>query len=117
MSTRREFIMLLGGAAAAWPLAARAQQGQGMRRVGVVMNVAESDEEGQANVTAFVQRLKELGWTDDRNLHLDIRWGAGDRVRTGNMQGSWSHSRQTPFSPSAALSWLRCNRRPARCRS
>jgi putative tryptophan/tyrosine transport system substrate-binding protein len=77
---RREFIVLLGGAAAV-PIAARAQQSDRRRRIGVLMNRAESDSEGQASVRKFVQRLKELGWTDDSTLHLDIRWGAGDRER------------------------------------
>jgi putative tryptophan/tyrosine transport system substrate-binding protein len=77
---RRNFIALLGGAAA-WPVAARAQQPDRMRRVGVLMSVAESDPEGQAGLIAFMQGLKELGWTDDRNVRLDIRWGAGDRER------------------------------------
>jgi len=79
---RREFITLLGGAAAAWPLAARAQQGERMRRIGVLMAIA-ADSEGQARHTAFVQGLQELGWSDGRNVRLDTRWGAGntDRVR------------------------------------
>jgi ABC-type uncharacterized transport system substrate-binding protein len=74
---RREFITLLGGAVA-WPLAARAQQAERMRRIGVLINVAESDPVGKARLSAFVQRLKELGWTEGHNVRLDIRWGAGD---------------------------------------
>ena len=77
---RRDFIKGIAGSAAAWPIAARAQQAD-RRRIGVLMSVAESDSEGQASVIAFVQRLKELGWTDDRNVRLDFRWGAGDRER------------------------------------
>jgi len=79
--TRREFITLLGGAAAVWPIAARAQEPTRMRRVGVLMNVAENEPEGQAALTAFVRKLNELGWTDDRNVRLDVRWAAGDRER------------------------------------
>jgi ABC-type uncharacterized transport system substrate-binding protein len=75
---RRHFITLLGGAAAAWPLAARAQQGERMRRIGVVMNLAESDQEGQARLAAFLQGLQELGWADGRNIRVDYRWRAGD---------------------------------------
>jgi putative ABC transport system substrate-binding protein len=71
---RREFITLLGGAAA-WPGAARAQQAERMRRIGVLMNTAADDAEGQARLTAFVQRLQELGWTDSRNVRIDTRWG------------------------------------------
>jgi putative tryptophan/tyrosine transport system substrate-binding protein len=78
---RREFITLLGGAAAAWPFAARAQQGERMRRVGVLMGQAADDLEAQARVAAFVQGLQELGWTDGRNVRVDIRWPAADADR------------------------------------
>src|SRR5437016_12650591 len=77
---RREFITLIGGVAA-WPLAARAQQPDRVRRIGVLMHVSESDADGQARLTTFVKRLKELGWAEGRNLHLDIRWGADDPDR------------------------------------
>ena len=75
---RREFITLLGGAAAAWPLAARAQQAERMRRIGVLMAVAADDPESQRRMTAFVQGLQELGWTDGRNVRIDTRWSAAD---------------------------------------
>ena len=78
---RREFITLLGGAAAAWPLAARAQQGEQMRRIGVLMPFAENDSDAQANITAFRQALQILGWTDSRNVHIDYRWGGGESER------------------------------------
>ena len=79
---RREFITLLGGAAVtSWPLAARAQQGERMRRIGVLMALAADDPEGQARLTAFVQGLQELGWTDGRNVEIDYRWPAGDAER------------------------------------
>jgi putative tryptophan/tyrosine transport system substrate-binding protein len=74
---RREFITLLGCGAAAWPLSARSQQPDRMRRVGVLSGLAD-DLEGQARVVAFRQELQRLGWTDGRNMRLDIRWGAGD---------------------------------------
>jgi putative tryptophan/tyrosine transport system substrate-binding protein len=73
---RREFISLVGGAAA-WPLTARAQQGERMRRIGVLMN-AEDDPGGQARVAVFVQALQSLGWTSGRNVQIDIRWGVAD---------------------------------------
>jgi len=73
---RRKFLATLGGAAVAWPLAARAQQGQRMRRVGVLM--ATGDPEAQARVTAFPQGLQQLGWTVGRNVRIDYRWGAVD---------------------------------------
>jgi putative tryptophan/tyrosine transport system substrate-binding protein len=75
---RREFITLLG-VTLAWPLAARAQQAERVRRVGVLMAVAADDPEGQARHTAFIQGLQELGWSDGHNVRLDVRWGAGDR--------------------------------------
>jgi putative tryptophan/tyrosine transport system substrate-binding protein len=78
---RREFIFTLGGAAAAWPLAARAQQGERMRRIGVLMNIAADDPEVPARVAALAQGLGELGWTVGRNLMIDYRWGAGDTER------------------------------------
>jgi len=75
---RREFIALLGGAAAAWPLAARAQQGEPMRRIGVLMNLAADDAEGQVRLAAFLQGLQEAGWSVGRNVRIDVRWGLGD---------------------------------------
>jgi putative ABC transport system substrate-binding protein len=78
---RREFITLLGGAAAAWPLAARAQQGERMRRVGVLTNLAQTDSEGRARDEAFVQGLRQLDWTEGDNLRIDRRWTAGDAER------------------------------------
>ena len=82
---RREFITLLGGAAVVWPLAARAQQPERMRRIGVLQNLAADDAEGQLRLTAFVQGLQQLGWTVGRNLRIDYRWSAGDaeRIRKG----------------------------------
>ncbi|MET0633940.1 MAG: ABC transporter substrate-binding protein [Xanthobacteraceae bacterium] len=74
---RREFITLLGGAAAAWPVAARAQQGERMRRIGVLMSAAADDAEGQARLMAFGQELAHFGWTDGRNVRIDVRWAAG----------------------------------------
>src|ERR1700730_1957160 len=71
---RREFITLVGGAAAAWPLAARAQQPDRMRRIGVLMASAADDSENQARMAAFLQGLAQLGWTDGRNVRIDARW-------------------------------------------
>jgi putative tryptophan/tyrosine transport system substrate-binding protein len=76
--SRREFITLLGGAAVAWPLAARAQQSERKRRVGVLMGLSADDAEAQDRIAAFVQGLQQLGWTDGRNLQIDYRRGAGD---------------------------------------
>ena len=75
---RREFITLLGGAAAAWPLTARAQQREQMRRIGVLMNLTADDAEGQGRLAAFMQGLQEAGWSVGRNVRVDLRWGGGD---------------------------------------
>jgi putative ABC transport system substrate-binding protein len=75
---RREFITLLGGAAAAWPLAARAQQPERMRRIGVLVGSVETDLESQARVAAFERGLQTLGWIAGRNVHLDYRFGSAD---------------------------------------
>jgi ABC-type uncharacterized transport system substrate-binding protein len=77
---RRVFITLLGGAAA-WPLAARAQQPERVHRIGVLMAQAADDPEGQARIAAFLQVLQQLGWTDDRNMKIHIRWAGGDADR------------------------------------
>jgi putative tryptophan/tyrosine transport system substrate-binding protein len=77
---RREFMTVLGGAAIGWPRAARAQ-GERMRRIGVLMGIAESDPARQSFVTAFTEALQELGWSSGRNIHIEYRWGAGDAER------------------------------------
>src|SRR5258708_1764707 len=77
---RRDFITLFGGAAT-WPLVARAQQGERMRRIGVLMHLPADDLEGQARFTAFLQGLQQLGWTDGRNVRIETRWGASDAER------------------------------------
>ena len=78
---RRDFITLFGGAAAAWPLAARARQGERMRRIGVLMNLAADDPETQRRMTEFVQGLQQLGWTNGRNVRIDYRCTGGDATR------------------------------------
>ena len=75
---RRDFITLLGGAAVAWPLAARAQQPERMRRIGVLLPAAADDAEFQARVGAFLQGLAQLGWTIGRNVRIDTRWAGAD---------------------------------------
>src|ERR1700719_3312446 len=77
---RREFISLLGGAAA-WPLAAHAQQPGGMRRIGVLMSTAADDPETQLRLAAFLQGLQGFGWTVGYNVQIDTRWASGDGVR------------------------------------
>src|SRR5499427_5130365 len=75
---RRDFITLLGGAAVAWPLAARAQQPERIRRVGALLNLGPDDPMGQARVAAFAQGLQAAGWSDGRNVKIDTRWAAAD---------------------------------------
>ena len=77
---RREFITLLGGAVT-WPMVARAQQPERMRRIGVLVNLSEDDPEAQAQHLAFLQGLQQLGWADGRNVRIDTRWTAGDPAR------------------------------------
>jgi putative tryptophan/tyrosine transport system substrate-binding protein len=79
---RREFITLLGAAAAALPLTARAQQPERMRRIGVLTNLAADDPEAQTRVGAFLQGLQEFGWAVGRNMRIDLRWGGGDAEKT-----------------------------------
>ena len=80
---RREFITLLGGATATWPLAARAQQPDRTRRIGALIGFAEGDQEQRARTDAFLNRLRELGWTEGRNIQIDYRYTDGntDRMR------------------------------------
>ena len=80
---RREFMAALLGGAAAWPLAARGQQRDRVRRIGVLMPLDENDPPAKAFVSAFMQALAGLGWTDGRNVRIDLRWGGGDinRIR------------------------------------
>ena len=75
---RRQFISLLGGAAAAWPVAARGQQGERARRIGVLMSLAANDPQSRMRLTAFEQHLQQLGWTNDRSVRIDYRWGAAE---------------------------------------
>ena len=72
---RRDFIKVIAGSAAAWPLGARAQQSEPMRRIGILMNRAANNAEGQARLAAFRQALEQLGWSEGRNMRIDIRWG------------------------------------------
>ena len=92
---RREFITLLGGAAAAWPLAARAQQPERMRRIGVLMTTAADDPEAQARLAAFVKGLQQLGWTDrPQRANSTIRCGTGIADALASTQRKWLHSRR-----------------------
>src|SRR4029450_6402136 len=75
---RREFITILGGAAAVWSVGALAQQAEQLRRIGVLMQIGERNAESKIQVAAFLQSLKDLGWIVGRNMRIDTRWGGGD---------------------------------------
>ena len=87
---RRDFVSLLGGAAVAWPLAARAQQG--VRRVAVLSSIGESDQEAQLMVAGLHDGLQALGWVNGRNLRIDHRWAAGSSDRVPPSPRSWWRS-------------------------
>ena len=97
-------MSLVGGAAASWPLTARAQQNERMRRIGVLINRAADNPEGQAAVAAFRQALQQLGWGDDRNVPINNRWGVNDAERNRRDAAEWLRSRRMlswPAAPSA----------------
>ena len=115
---RRELIALLGGAAVAWPIAARAQ-GDRTRHVGVLMTTAEDDPDTQARHAAFVQGLEQLSWTDGRNLRIDARWGGGnpDETRADGLETSRASpggESPLPASPPAAHALQAATRRHRR---
>ena len=78
---RRDFITLLGGVAVGWPLAARAQQPERIRRIGALMNFRSNATEGQARIAAFIQALQKLGWNEGSNVRTDVRWAGDDTER------------------------------------
>ena len=91
---RREFVTLIGGAAATWPVSAHAQQGEQPKRTGVLTAGAADDPDYQKRVAAFVQGLQELGWADGRNVRINIRWGAGNGADVRNLRRNWSRWRR-----------------------
>src|SRR3954465_366522 len=113
---RREFVALLGGAAAAWPLAARAQQGERVGRIGGLMNTTANTEQ-QQSLVAFQQTLQRLGWTEGRNVQMDVRWAGGDAREIRRHAGEWSHWHPTSSWRPAMPGWCRCCRRRASYRS
>jgi putative tryptophan/tyrosine transport system substrate-binding protein len=84
---RRNFIKGIAGSAVVWPLAVRAQQQERVRRIGVLMNLAEDDPEASARISTFVQRLSQLGWSEGRNFQIDYRWAAGKSEQFGKYAG------------------------------
>jgi hypothetical protein len=106
---RHEFITLIGSAADAWPLAARAQQSVRARRIGVLMYWTADDEEGQVRLAAFTEALKQLGWIDGENLRIDTRWAKADDIR--------KHAAELVALARTPQPRRRCLRRPAPCPS
>ena len=104
---RREFITLLGGAAA-WPMAARAQQPERMRRIGVLMPLAADDPEHKARLAAFAEGLQQLGWEVGRNVQIETRAGARDTDAPEDTQRNWSRLRRTSSWPLAVPLWGHC---------
>ena len=94
---RREFIAGLGGAAIAWPLAARAQQGERVRRIDVLMSLDESDPEQERRLSAFMHALVDLGWIDGRNARVDLRWGGGDHQFIAPVHGRRRDRKRCPW--------------------
>jgi hypothetical protein len=99
---RRDFIRVVGGAAATWPLAARAQQREPLRRIAVLEPIAKEAPGAQARYTAFLDAFDRLGWTDGRNVQIVARWGGGNDSQRANMPRNWWHLPQTSFWPVAA---------------
>jgi hypothetical protein len=110
---RREFITLIGGAAAAWPLAARAQQVERLRRIGILMSTASDHLESKARLAAFLQRLQGLGWVDGRNVRIDIRWPPGAMPVFAATLRNWPRSRRTSSWQPVHQACRHCWRRPA----
>ena len=104
---RRDFIKVVGGSIATFPLAARAQQPKQIARIGVLMSAAAEDPEGQSRVVVFRQALQKLGWTEGQNVRIDVHWAAADAALS---RPNWSHSRLMSFWPPPARLWRRCNR-------
>ena len=94
---RRDFITLMGGAAAAWPLAARAQQGERIRRVSILLPATADDEEFQARVGAFLQELQQSGWSIGRNVRIDTRWASASAPDIRRHASELSRSRPMSF--------------------
>src|SRR5262245_42445774 len=114
---RRKFLATLGGAAPAWPLAARGQQRERMRRIGVLMHLAADDPEGQSRVAAFLQGLQEAGWAVGRNVNIDVRWAAGEADRYRRYAMEIVALTPDVILTSAPPSIRACNRQQAPCRS
>jgi putative ABC transport system substrate-binding protein len=107
---RGEFMAALGGAAAAWPLPARAQQADRMRRLGVLTAFAENDAGGQKYVASFAQGLRELGWIDGRNIRIDYRWAGTDAGRIRSAASELLDLKPDAYWLRPRSRWRHCSR-------
>ena len=114
---RREFITLLGGAAARGRSRRARSRASAMRRIGVLIGAAADDPEVQARLAAFLQGLQQLGWTDGRNVRIDYRWGAGNADSIRKYAAELVALAPDVILATGTDSWGRCCRRPAPCRS
>src|SRR5262245_40376125 len=114
---RRAFISLLGGAAAGWPLNARGQQSERMRRIGILLPAAADDVGFQAPFGAFLQGLQELGWTIGRNVRIDTRWATPNAAEIRRHAAELVALAPDVILPLAPRLWGHCCRQPAQCRS
>ena len=113
---RRAFITLLGGAAAAWPLAARAQQPERVRRIGSLTGIAD-DSMTQARLATFLETLQQLGWTEGQNVQVDRRWGGGDADRIRKYAAELATLNPDVILATGAPPRSTCFRPPAPCQS
>jgi hypothetical protein len=104
---RRTFISLVGGVAV-WPLAARAQDRERVRRIGVLMPAAADDRDAQDRLAAFLQGLQQSGWSVGRNVRIEYSWTRSDPTRYARVRRIWSRSRRTSSWPTAPQPWGRC---------
>src|SRR5262245_52967705 len=116
-TSRRDFITLLGGATAAWPLAASVQQAERVRRIGVLMHLPENGPEAQARMRAFLQGVQQLGWAEGRNVQIDYRFGAADVDRARSSAAELIALAPDVIRLPVPVPWQRCSKRPAPCRS
>ena len=113
---RRKILACLGGVVAVWPLGALGQQSEHTRRIGLTMTLASDDPEAKARVTAFLQTLKDLGWTVGHNLQIDYRWGPAMSGSIAKILPNWSLFIRTSFWRLGARLWSHCCRRRGLCR-
>lgn len=109
---RREFVKLIGGSVLSWPLAARAQPSERVKRIGVLMAINADDPESKVRIAAFVQSLRQLGWIVGQNVAIEYHWAGAMPTASGITQRNWLRSLQTSFCLMGARPSHRCYKRP-----